>query len=105
MTTSPDILSSRPSANAAFRFAAVGGAAVMALIPLTAVAGEWWLLGATFATLLATAGLVVVGLFGLLAQTGDALADRRPTVKQRVTPVGPVPATERGPRVPALRPA
>ena len=54
--------------------AAIGGAAVAAMIPLTAVAGDWWLLGATFAMLVGTAALVVVGLFGLLAQSGDPAA-------------------------------
>ncbi len=102
MTTSSNFRSSRSNANATFGLAAVGTTAVMGLIPLTAVAGEWWLLGATFATLLVTAGLLVSGLFGLLAQTGDALADGRQTAKPRRAPAGTTPVPERRLRVSAL---
>ena len=102
MTTSSNTRPARLDSRAAFGLAAVGGSAVMGLIPLTAVAGEWWLLGATFATLLATAGLVVLGFFGLLAQTGDAVLDARATASKRLAPAGRGPAVERGPRVPAL---
>ena len=80
--------------------AAAGGVAVMGLIPLTAVVGEWWLLGVTFTALSATAALIVIGLFGLLAQTGEPLTDAR-TAKRRV----PAGAPRRRARVPVLRSA
>ena len=102
MTTFSNTRAARVDTRAAFGLAAVGGVGVMGLIPLTAVAGEWWLLAATFATLLATAGLLVLGLFGLLAQTGDTVVDARPAAKKRRAPAGTGPVAERGLRVPAL---
>lgn len=83
--------------------AAASATAVIALIPLTAVVGEWWLLGVTFAMLMATAGLVVLGLFGLLAQTGEPVAATaaRATGARRATPSG----ASRRRRVPVLRSA
>ncbi|CAA9489525.1 MAG: hypothetical protein AVDCRST_MAG38-2547 [uncultured Solirubrobacteraceae bacterium] len=90
-----------PTPSATFGLAAAGGATVMGLIPLTAVAGEWWLLGVAFAALLLTAGLVVRGFFGLLAQTGDPAIDGRTPVARR-RPAAARPASERGTRAPAL---
>ena len=72
MTSSPKFRPIRTGSSATFAAAGVGAVAVMGLIPLTSATGEWWLLAATFAALLATAGLVMLGLFGMLAQSGDA---------------------------------
>lgn len=100
MTSSATTVSTRTHLGAA----AAGGVMVMGLIPLTAVVGEWWLLGATFATLLATAGLVVLGLFGLLAQTGESAAKARAATKRRA-PAGTRAERTRSPRRALLRSA
>jgi hypothetical protein len=87
------------TSSASLGLAAAGGVAVMALIPVTAVIGDWWLLVATFAALLATAGLVVVGFFGLMSETGEPSGEAAAPVK-RLAPAGPSAVAERG-----LRPA
>ena len=98
MTSSTRISSALLRPSTSFGLAAAGGAAVMGLIPLTALVSEWWLMGATFLALMATAGLVVLGFFGLLARTGEPADGDRVAVNGLVADGGR-PARERGRRV------
>lgn len=100
MTSSESTVPSPVSSRGTLGVAAAGGVAVMGLIPLTAVVGEWWLLGVTFAALSATAALIVIGLFGLLAQTGEPIREARPAKRR-----APADMPRRRLRVPVLRSA
>lgn len=102
MTHSTTTGSTLTDSRATLGLAAAGATAVIGLIPLTAVVGEWWLLGVTFAMLLATAGLVVLGFFGLLDQTGEPAAM---TTAPGSSPAAPRLAGERRRRALVLRSA
>lgn len=90
MTSSASTRPAPRGARTTFAVAAGGGAGIMGMIPLTAVAGEWWVLGATFALLVGTAALVVAGFFALLEQSGDPVAaDGAATSARDTVAVGP----------------
>ena len=104
MTSSTISTAAGSSSRVTVGLAATGAVAVMGLIPLTALVGEWWLLAATFAVLAGTAALVVLALLRLLARTGDS-ASRRTAEVSSPEPAAGTRAAVRRPRGALVRSA